>query len=69
MDDPRVVTAMETVCAAAKRYQRPVGVYLSSPEEVALGRDKGATLFPLGSDHVFLLRGAAELHRSVNSPG
>lgn len=68
LDDARVVTAMETVCAAARRFDRPVGMYLSNPEEVALWREKGATLFLLGSDHGFLLSGAAELHRSVK-PG
>ncbi len=65
LDDPRVVTAMETVCAAAKRHGRPVGMFLSRPEEVARWRDKGATLFLLGSDHGFLLSGAAELHRQT----
>lgn len=69
LDDARVVTAMETVCAAARRYDRPVGMYLSNPDEVALWREKGATLFLLGSDHSFLLSGAADLHRSVKSSG
>ena len=67
LDDPRVVRAMETVCAAAKRHGRPVGMFLSRPEEVALWRDKGATLFLLGSDHSFLLSGAAELLRHAKS--
>ncbi len=67
LDDPRVVTAMETVCAAAKQHGRPVGMFLSRLEEVALWRAKGATLFLLGSDHGFLLSGAADLHRSVRS--
>ena len=69
LDDARVVTAMETVCAAARQCNRPVGMYLARPEEVALWRDKGATLFLLGSDHGFLLSGAAELQRSVKSSG
>ncbi len=69
LDDLRVVTAMDTVCAAARRHNRPVGMFLSRPEEVSLWREKGATLFLLGSDHGFLLSGAAELHRHVKSSG
>ena len=69
LDDSRVVAAMETVCAAAKLHRRPVGMFLSQPEEVALWREKGATLFLLGSDHGFLLSGAAELQRRVRSAG
>ena len=69
LDDARVVTAMETVCAAARRNDRPVGMYLSSPQEVPLWRERGATLFLLGSEHNFLLSGAAELQRSINTSG
>ena len=69
LDDPRVVTAMETVCAAARQHSRPVGMFLSRPDEVALWREKGATLFVLGSDHGFLLSGAAELHRQTKATG
>ncbi len=67
VDDPRVVAAMETVCAAAKEHGRPVGMFLSRPEDVALWRKKGATFFLLASDHGFLLGGAAELHRQAKS--
>ena len=67
LDDSRVVMAMEAVCAAARRNNRPVGMFLSRAEEAVLWREKGATLFLLGSDHGFLLSGAAELHRSVKS--
>ena len=69
LEDQRVVTAMEAVCAAAKHRNRPVGMFLSRPEEVSVWREKGATIFLLGSDHGFLLSGAADLHRQVKSSG
>ncbi len=69
LDDPRVVAAMETVCTAARKHGRQVGMFLSRPEEVALWREKGATLFLLGSDHGFLLSAAADLLRQTKSAG
>jgi len=69
LDDPRVVRAMELVCAAAQKHQRPVGMFLAKPEEVAQWRAKGATLFLLGSDHGFLLSGAAALHSAGQRTG
>ncbi|WP_419816047.1 HpcH/HpaI aldolase family protein [Glacieibacterium sp.] len=60
-DDPRVVAAVEAVCAAGVRHGRPVGMFLARVEDVPLWRDKGASLFLLGSDHSFILSGAADL--------
>jgi 2-keto-3-deoxy-L-rhamnonate aldolase RhmA len=60
-DDPRVLEAVEAVCAAGRRNGRTVGMFLSRPEDAAAWRDKGASLFLLGSDHSFLLSGAADL--------
>jgi 2-keto-3-deoxy-L-rhamnonate aldolase RhmA len=62
-DDPRVLDAVEAVCEAGRRHARPVGMFLSRAEDVAKWRGKGANLFLLGSDHGFLLAGAAELLR------
>ncbi len=62
-DDPRVIEAVAAVCDAGRRHARPVGMFLSRPEDVAIWRAKGANLFLLGSDHGFLLAGAAELLR------
>jgi 2-keto-3-deoxy-L-rhamnonate aldolase RhmA len=36
-------------------------MFLSRVEDVAQWRGKGASLFLLGSDHAFLLAGAAQL--------
>lgn len=60
-DDPRVVAAVEAVCAAGRRHGRPVGMFLARVGDVPLWREKGASLFLLGSDHAFLLDGAARL--------
>lgn len=60
-DDPRVVAAVERVCEAGRRHGRPVGMFLAQIEDVPLWADKGASLFLLGSDHAFLLAGAADL--------
>jgi 2-keto-3-deoxy-L-rhamnonate aldolase RhmA len=60
-DDPAVVQAVAQVCAAARRHQRRVGMFLSRVEDVRSWREQGATLFLLGSDQSFLLSGAAQL--------
>ena len=66
LDDPRVVAAVEAVCAAGERAGKPVGMFVASPGEVPSWRARGATLFLLGSDHSFLLSGAAALLRDIN---
>ena len=60
-DDPRVVAAVEAVCAAGRRHGRPVGMFLSRETDAPEWIARGATLFLLGSDHGFLLAGAAAL--------
>ena len=63
-DDPRVVAAVERVCAAGLAAGKTVGMFLARVDDVAYWRDRGASLFLLGSDHGFLLAGADELvHR------
>ena len=64
-DDPRVIAVVERVCAAGRAAGRAVGMFLSRPADIALWHDKGASLFLLGSDHAFLLAGAAELARAA----
>jgi 2-keto-3-deoxy-L-rhamnonate aldolase RhmA len=60
-DDPRVVAAVERVCAAGRAQGRPVGMFLARTSDIPLWREKGASLFLLGSDHGFMLAGAAAL--------
>ena len=67
LDDQRVIDAIETVCAAGQRAGKPVGMFLARPSDMPQWRDRGATLFLLGSDHSFLLSGAASLLREIRS--
>ena len=60
-DDPRVLAGVEAVCAAGLRHGRPVGMFLARIEDVPYWASRGASLFLLGSDHSFLLAGAADL--------
>jgi len=64
-DDTHVVAAVEAVCESGRRHRRPVGMFLARAEDAPAWRAKGANLFLLGSDHGFLLAGAADLrHRA-----
>ena len=60
-DDPRVIAAVERVCAAGRAHRRPVGMFLARTGDIPQWRAKGASLFLLGSDHGFMLAGAAAL--------
>lgn len=64
-DDPRVVAAVEEICAAGKRAARTVGMFLASAGDVAKWRGKGASLFILSSDQDFMLKGASQLAAEV----
>ncbi len=65
LDDPRVVAAVDRVVAASLAAGRTVGMFLGRPSDTGLWRDKGASLFLLGSDHSFLRAGAAQLRQSA----
>ena len=60
-DDPKVIAAVEQVVAACVKAKRPVGMFVSRTCDVAMWREKGATLFLLGSDHGFVREGAKAL--------
>jgi 2-keto-3-deoxy-L-rhamnonate aldolase RhmA len=64
-DDAAVVAAVAEVCAAAQRHGRIAGMFLSRAGDVSYWRERGASLFLLGSDHTFLLSGAAELSKAA----
>jgi 2-keto-3-deoxy-L-rhamnonate aldolase RhmA len=57
-DDPRVVAAVELIVAACKRAGRASGMFLSRAADVGLWRERGSSLFLLGSDHGFIRSGA-----------
>ena len=66
-DDPQVVAAVERICAAGRAAGKPVGMFVARVEDVPHWRAQGASLFLLGSDHSFLLQGAAALLASAGA--
>lgn len=64
-DDPIVVAAVEKIVAAGQAAGRVTGMFLARSCDVPLWRDRGASLFVLGSDHDFILQGAAALDKAI----
>lgn len=64
-DDPVVVAAVDRIVAAGKAAGRVTGMFLGRVSDVPMWREKGASLFILGSDQDFLLQGAARLGEAV----
>lgn len=66
-NEPAVVRVVEDICKAAKSAGKRCGMFTSDVSELGHWRDLGASLFLLGSDHSFLLAGAAQLAGTVAS--
>ena len=66
-DDAVVVDAVDRIVAAGKAAGRTTGMFLGRAGDVAMWREKGASLFILGSDHDFLLHGAAKLAEAIRA--
>ncbi len=64
-DDPKVLDAVEHILAACRAAGRACGMFTGRPADAAKWREKGASLFLLGSDHGFLRDGAASLARAA----
>ena len=64
-DAPEVIAAVDRIIMAGRAAGRPVGMFVPRNEDVAVWRDKGATLFLQGSDHAFLRSGAAALRQAT----
>lgn len=64
-DDDVVVEAVDRIVAAGKAAGRTTGMFLGRAGDVPIWRDKGSSLFILGSDQEFLLQGAARLAAAV----
>jgi 2-keto-3-deoxy-L-rhamnonate aldolase RhmA len=64
-DDAAVVDAVDRIVAAGKSAGRTTGMFLGRVGDVPMWREKGSSLFILGSDHDFLLQGAARLAEAV----
>lgn len=59
--DAVVIAAVEKICRSAGDAGRPVGMFVGDLDELPRWQAAGASLFLLGSDHGFLLQGAAAL--------
>jgi 2-keto-3-deoxy-L-rhamnonate aldolase RhmA len=66
-DDAIVVDAVDRIVAAGKAAGRTTGMFLGRVSDVSMWREKGASLFILGSDHDFLLQGAAKLAEAIRT--
>ena len=66
-DDAIVVEAVDRIVTAGKAAGRPTGMFLGRTGDVPLWREKGASLFILGSDQDFLLQGAAKLAEAIRA--
>ena len=66
-DDAVVVAAVDRIVAAGKAAGRTTGMFLGRVGDVPQWREKGASLFILGSDQDFLLQGAARLGEAIKS--
>ena len=64
-DDAVVIEAVTRIVAAGKAAGRATGMFLSRADDVPMWREQGSSLFILGSDHDFLLHGAARLAEAV----
>ena len=54
INDSRVVTAVDQVVKVAKNANIPLGIYLSDIDSIDMWRNKGFSLFVIGSDQMHL---------------
>ncbi|MFN3214246.1 MAG: HpcH/HpaI aldolase family protein [Henriciella sp.] len=64
-NDPAVIEAVEMICEKGKDAGVTIGMFTANLEELPKWRAAGASLFLLGSDHGFMLSGAADLTAKV----
>lgn len=62
---PAVMAACERICAAARKADKPLGLFTPDLAELPHWRSSGASLFLLGSDQGFLMQGANRLAADV----
>ncbi len=56
-----VTEAAIKICEAAKKYNRRLGIFVPSVDDIPFWIEQGVTLFLMGSDHAFIKQGAAAL--------
>ena len=66
-NDPIVIEAVETICAKGEEAGATIGMFTANLDEIPKWRAAGTSLFLLGSDHGFMLSGAASRTKTVRS--
>jgi 2-keto-3-deoxy-L-rhamnonate aldolase RhmA len=66
-NDPHIIEAVEMICRKGNEAGVTIGMFTGNLGEIPKWRELGASLFLLGSDHGFMLEGAASLTRSVRA--
>ncbi|MEO1020396.1 MAG: aldolase/citrate lyase family protein, partial [Pseudomonadota bacterium] len=64
-NDAQVIEAVEMICAKGQAAGATIGMFTADLDEIPKWRAAGASLFLLGSDHGFMLSGAAALTQNV----
>lgn len=59
--DSRVIAAAEKICVAANAVNRRLGIFIPNVADIPFWRERGVSLFLMGSDHSFLKQGATNL--------
>ncbi|MCR9078520.1 MAG: aldolase/citrate lyase family protein [Hyphomonadaceae bacterium] len=66
-NDPQVIEAVEAICAKGREAGVSIGMFTGNLDELPKWCAAGASLFLLGSDHGFMLTGAAQMAKQVRS--
>lgn len=61
VNDPRVDAAIERICAAGRKHDQRVGLFLANVDEAKKWLEAGVSFFLVGSDHGFVYGGASAL--------
>ena len=61
--DAEVMAAVAHICETARAAGKTVGMFVPDADELPHWQAKGASFFLLGSDHAFILSGAARLKK------
>jgi 2-keto-3-deoxy-L-rhamnonate aldolase RhmA len=65
--DSQVISAVERICDVARAANKRIGMFVPDAAEAQTWIERGASLFLLESDQVFLLRGAADLRKRFDA--
>ncbi len=66
-NDPQVIEAVQAICAKGREARVTIGMFTGDLDELPKWRAAGASLFLLGSDHGFMLSGAAQMTAKVRA--